>query len=522
MRKNLLFLSILLVSIFAIGCSSDGSGKGADDQTKEVSDNFNETGFPIVDEPIEITMVGQKVPNQAEFNDMSSMKEYEKSTNIKVDFQTVPFNGWEEKKNILLSGGDVPDAFFKSQLSNADIVNYGGQGVLIPLNDLIEEYAPNVQAMFEEFPEVKRTLTAPDGNIYTLPQISNYLANRIYQGWINKAWLDELGLDVPETTDEYFEALKAFRDEDPNGNGKADEIGFSSGSPTNIRKMFNGSFGVATAGANSNNFDLDKDGNVRFYPIADGYKDMLEYINKLYKEDLIDPEYFMGTAEWEANGEKGVVGTFMAGNSLSIGSYVDDYVAVGALEGPNGDKAYNQFNPTVQQIGTFAITHKNEYPAETMRWIDHFYGEEGARLIRLGVEGITYEETEDGELEYIEGVEVNDHIMYGGGSQPYIVFEEHVLSLKRHPLPVEEAEAMKEYLPEDPWPPFLFTSEEQDKIDGIQTDLDTFVDEMAVKFIVGDKPFSEWDDYVSIIEKMGVEDYLEVVEAAYERYINSN
>lgn len=519
--------SILVLSFVMVGCTSD---KETSYEVAEPSENFNETGFPIVSESIEINMTGAKKPDQADWNEMIVLQEYAEKTGINVNFEPVPGPGWEEKRNLLLSSGDLPDAFFKAGLSQSDIVTYGSQGVFIPLNDLIDQYAPNIKAMFDEYPEIKKSVTAPDGNIYVLPQAVNYLAPRIEKPWINKTWLDNLGLEVPTTTDEYYQALKAFVEEDPNGNGQADELGYSG--PPRLPRFFEiirGSFGLGNAGYQSGNFDLDSDGNVRFYPIEEGYKQMLEYSKKMYEDGLIDEEIFVQNNNWVGKGQQGIVGSFIANNSLTMGDKVDDYVAMDALEGPNGDTLYSPVKPMVQVQGTFAITSENDYPAETIRWVDYFYGKEGSKMIRMGIEGETYEVKDNGELAYLDKIlnnpdgmsfdqAIGQYTMWTGGNMPHFIYQESDLTGNSHPAALEGAEILKDNIPEDPWPPLLLTTEEQQRIAGIQTDIDTYVQEMSAKFVAGSEPLSNWDEYVSTIEQMGVEDYIEVMQAAYTRY----
>src|SRR5699024_10973892 len=136
--------------------------------------------------------------------------------------------------NLDFASGDLDDIIFAAGNSNftADMeVKYGEQGLIIPLEDLIEEYAPNIQKMFEERPDVKKSITTLDGHIYALPRVvkeggtSSWYMSPF---WYNGRWLDELGVDeLPETTEELYDLLVRFRDEDPNGNGEADEIPLS-------------------------------------------------------------------------------------------------------------------------------------------------------------------------------------------------------------------------------------------------------------------------------------------------------
>jgi len=193
-----------------------------------------------------------------------------------------------------LSSNDLPDAFHSARVSNLDISKSGDQGIFIPLNDLIDEYAPNFKKILDENPDIRKAITFPDGNIYSFPQLiePEFYSSRIGPiPWINQEWLDTLGMDIPETTDEFYEYLKAVKNEDPGDN---DGIPYGSDDIVYLIEFLYGSFGVANKGTSNPNIDLDPDdsGKVRFYPTTQGYKEALEYIHKLYAEELIEQNIY--------------------------------------------------------------------------------------------------------------------------------------------------------------------------------------------------------------------------------------
>ena len=145
--------------------------------------------------------------------------------NVSFDLTVVPGEARLEKQNLLLASGTYPDIFFDGQFSPADQMKYGGQGVLIPINDLIANHGPDIEKAWELLPVLQKWMVTPDGNIYSIPAVEEcYHCSVNQKHWINTTWLDKLGLDMPGTTDEYEAVLTAFRDDDPNGNGKQDEI----------------------------------------------------------------------------------------------------------------------------------------------------------------------------------------------------------------------------------------------------------------------------------------------------------
>ncbi|TBL81046.1 extracellular solute-binding protein [Paenibacillus thalictri] len=518
------------------GCSSESNNAPAPAQqngkesasAKEVT----ASGFPIVNTPVTLTAMAAKFSTHGEWKDMKVLNEYAKKTNITINWQTVPENAFEEKRNIALAGGDLPDVFYRAKLTPYDEVNYGSQGVLLPLNQLIDQYAPNLKALFQKYPELKRSITAPDGNIYSLPQVADYLAPRIgSKQFINKKWLDQLKLAVPTTTEEYYQVLKAFKDKDPNGNGKADEIGWSGDKSMTLWAGLRGSWGLGTAGDKNANIDIGPDGKIRFYTMDPNYKGLLEYLNKLYKEGLIDKEVFtQETAQFLAKGTEGLVGSLHVSNTGILGpKYMDDYVPMPALKGPNGDHLYSPVNPLTQVQGTFAITKNNKHPEATIRWVDYFYGEEGSKFFRMGIEGETYETLPDGNVQYKDLIVKNpkglsldqaigQYTPWPGGGLPQLLTEKYDKTGNSHPAALAGAKLLQPDIPKDVFPSFLFAKDEQDRLNALSSDITTYVNESRVKFITGALPLTEYDNYVATLKKMGAEELRGIYQKAYDRY----
>ncbi|PAV31668.1 ABC transporter substrate-binding protein [Virgibacillus profundi] len=497
--------------------------------------------MPIVEEPIKLNFFAGKAPATADdWNDVLVYNTYEEMTGIDIEWEMVPFESLKEKRNLALASGTLPDAFHTSLFANIDILKYGNQGVFIPLNDLIEEYAPNLQKLFEEYPEVKKALTFPDGNIYSLPTIysPDFLSLLISERpWVREDWLTELNMEVPETTEDLYSYLKAVKENDPNGNGEADEIPFGGTSINSLLSWLKGSYGIGNRGVGHAFIDMDPEkGEVRFYPTTDEYKEMLQFVNKLYEEKLIEQNIF--TIEWDqylANASESMYGStvFNSPEQLFAGDAGEKYMPGVALEGPYGDKLFTGISPSVGGMGGFVITNENENPAATVRWMDYFYGDEGSKLFFMGVEGETYEETDDGTVEYVDEItnspdgltldqELAKYVTWPGGGYPGIVKEEFFKGTESSPSSLESAEILKPYLIEEVWPKFTYTLEESDNLSVLSTDIEKYVEETRDKFITGDVPFTEWDNYVETIENMGLEDYMEIQKAAYGRYKGDN
>lgn len=495
---------------------------------------LNETGFPIVSEPITIDMLVGQAANHPDFDDLLVYQEYEKMTGIKVNWTMVPTNVLTEKRNLILTSGDYPEAFHSARFNTQDLMMYGEQGIFIPLNDLIDAYAPNIKQIFADDPDLLRGLTMPDGNIYSLPRIFDPAFTSVLAGWkfwINQDFLDQLGMEEPATLDDLYAYLKAVKTTDLNGNGRLDEIPLGTNGDAYLFHILRGSFGLGNRGFAHEHVDMNPEtGALRFIPTSPEYKALLEYVHKLYSEELITQDiYTVSSAEIAARAGDGVYGLMLTTNPVTAYDQ-PQYIGLQTLEGPFGDKIYSNAKASLVDIGAFVITDKNKHPEATMRWIDHFYGDEGAKLFFMGIEGITYEVMADGSVEFTDLINknpdgmsftqaVSTYIPYRNGAYPSIVKEAFFKGSEGHPTSIAAAAKFAADFPEVIWSPFSYTLNELDIMSSIGTDIDTYVKEMRAKFMLGQVSLSEWDNYVRTIERMGLNRYMSTYKAAYNRYM---
>ncbi|MBD2871711.1 extracellular solute-binding protein [Paenibacillus arenilitoris] len=485
------------------------------------------------DRPISLRMLTSVSPVYADFDNMMVWKEYEAKSGIHVNWEQVPDTSFVEKRNILLASGDVPDAIFRAQLQNSDLVKYGADGVFIPLNDLIEEHAPNLKRIFEQYPEVKEGITQPDGNIYSLPFINDFpSANYGSKLFLNEKWMNKIGAAEPTTTEEFYELLKAFRDKDANGNGQMDEVPLTAPSIDSISHALRGFWGLGNRGSAHPYVDMDEEKqSLRFIPADARYKELLAFMARLYKEKLLDEEIFtMNNAKMTAKGEADTVGSFVFVNPVPIGQTTkDDFAGMNALVGPHGDQLIAGVNPTMRVSGAFVITSVNPYPEETMKWADYWYSEEGMKLFFMGVEGETFRTVGNDQYEYVEEITKNpngltldeavgQYLAWPGSGQPTMQTEKFSKGGASYPSALAGTEKVSDYFPDEVWPAFTHTDEESALLASIGNDLTTYVNEMTVRFITGAASFSEWDNYIQTLGRMGLEQYMDAYRQAYERY----
>ena len=173
---------------------------------------------------LNITAVKVATVEDYETNDFTLW--LEDKTGIHINFNQIPDDSASEKVAMQFAGGDLPDAFLGVGLSSDALLQYGSAGAIVALDDYLEQYTPNLMKAMEYYEQGLSLIKQADGHIYSLPSINPcYHCTYANKMWVNTVWLDNLGLTAPTTTDEFTEMLKAFRDQDANGNGDpSDEV----------------------------------------------------------------------------------------------------------------------------------------------------------------------------------------------------------------------------------------------------------------------------------------------------------
>ncbi|MFB9756291.1 extracellular solute-binding protein [Paenibacillus hodogayensis] len=525
---------MLAASVIA-GCNETNKKAAEPEQKKEATpENLNKTGFPIVTKPITLKMMGAKTANQLIWGEMAFFKEMAKQTNINFEFDTPAVESYKEKLRLKFASGSLPDVLFGANLLPEDEILFGSQGQLIPLEKLIANYAPNLQKLLADYPDIRRNITTPDGHIYSLPFVDTPGAFGVYPKlWINESWLTALNLPMPKTTDDLITVLRAFKNDDPNKNGKQDEIPMSfhlvagTGIP-DIQSILLNAFGF------TGNLTIDRD-KVRFAPYEPEYKAYLSFMNRLYAEGLLDKEGYSQTVQQKnAKGNGNRIGVLAAGGPFQVvGNNLDkDYSILPPLTSALNEKPFAIRNNYLTK-GTFAITSSNPNPEATIRWVDYLYSKEGAILAAQGVEGKHFEYIDNKQglkalvpeganpAEFRGTISPNAGIFIPRIHEPVSKLNEYKLQ-ETNPLNYHIATESKkklEPIARDSYPLTYFTLEELQQLKVLETDITTYISEMSGKFIVGDASLdNKWNEYVAMLEKMKVKQYVELYQKAYDRW----
>ncbi|MBB6734739.1 extracellular solute-binding protein [Cohnella sp. CBP 2801] len=536
------------------GCSKSGGGDAAE-SGNSTGDNGT-TG-----KPASISVFAPQ-GSDADLNTNWFSKQMEDKFNIKFTWQTTTYDASSasEKRKISLASGDYPDLYllvpWVDHFSQAELLKYGKQGVIIPLNDLINEYAPHVVEAINTHPYYKAMLTAPDGNIYGIPQLNEcYHCTYEAKMWLNTDWLKKLNLEMPATTEDFKKVLEAFKTKDPNGNGKADEVPISGSVNWNwtspVPFLMN-----AFIYDDDQTYLLMDNGKVEFAPNKEGWRQGLEYLHSLYQEGLIDPGAFTQNADaYLALGDNAEAPILGAGPAMHPGIFLSDksrlyadvYNPVAPLKGPDGT-SYATYNYPSSPGGDFVLTNKASKEAQiaAIKVLDYMYTTEGATEGYLGKEGLDWRKPQEGEKAIEDGVqplyatipakdgEAPHNSAWGAMAQYYhnkayrdgIVQDTDIYKDTGYERRLQEATHLydgkepSEVFPH--WATWVDPSE-ADEVSMLRTNIQSYIQQNTSQFIMGKKDLNkDWDSYVNGFEKLNLKRYLDIMQAEYDQYKKSS
>ncbi|MZQ86249.1 extracellular solute-binding protein [Paenibacillus sp. 5J-6] len=524
-------LAVAMIMTVLIGCvSNKESGSAVSNSGSSKESSVNKEGYPIVSKALTLSIMAPDMGIQ-NWKDMPVMQEMEKLTGIKIEYRNVPRDSFDTKKNLVFASGDYPDIFFASKLTPAEEQNYGSQGILIPLEKLIDEYAPNIKKVLAEKPDIRKSITAPDGHIYSLPRIEPFQPWYRNPMWYNGKMLKELHVTkLPETTDELYNLLKLVRDTDLNKNGKKDEIPLSSSSGIKLRDIRTWILGAF--GAYEEELYVDDNNKVHYTPAEDAYKGYVTYLNKLWAENLLDHESFSQTDDQKKakimNDQVLLFSTWHAYMSHGGKPNTEDVM----FSPVRSDKVSA---PAISRnkgfsTGTFAISKSNPSPEASIRWVDYMYSKEGEMLFNKGPEGILWKFTDSSKtnIEYLPVPNGEDREAYRskitpnfGIASPMVVPDEPVKDEFAKWVDNENKTKLLDRGARVPFPALFLTEAESQEVAGFTTDLTSYVTQMEAKFIIGQESLDGWDKYVETLKKMGSDRYREIYQGAYDRWKKS-
>ncbi|WP_066191421.1 extracellular solute-binding protein [Gracilibacillus timonensis] len=524
-----MFIGLLIIA----GCSN------SDDSASSENYELSDITFPVEEEDVSLKFITESSPMAPEDpNDKLILQRLEEETGVHIDWKNYTGESFAEQRNLAVASGDLPDAIMNTAYSDYELLDLANDEAIVPVEDLIDQYMPNLQAVLEEAPEYRAMMTAPDGHIYAFPWIEELGSGKesIHSldatGWINVKWLEELGLDMPSTTEELKEALVAFKENDMAGNGETIPLSFIiSHGGEDVSFLFS-PFGE---GENWDHTVVTNDDEVLFTSAQEGYKDAINYLNELYELDLIDVEAF--EQDWNsyvAKGKEGRYGLYFTWDKANI-SGMEDYELLPPLEGPDGRKHVARSNGMGFDRSKMVITSANENLELTAKWIDKLYEPLQSVQNNWGTYG---DEEKQNIFEYDENEEMLKHLPLEG-TAPVELREETSIS---GPLAVLDSyydnvttmpddaawrleqlhETLVPYMNNDNiYPPVFMSLDELDQRSEIEADLFPYVERKKAEWITNGMADEEWEEYLAELDRLGYQDWLQIKQDAYDRNLEA-
>lgn len=483
----------------------------------------------VTEEPLDLTIHLHFRNSKVWQDDWPVAREIEKLTNIRLKSvaseQKVQSN---DMFNRVMQLNNLPDIVGGNGLKE-DFNRYGMQGKLIPLNSLIERYAPNIQRVLNQKPIVRSSITAPDGNIYHIPYIPSGIAGRGY--YIRQDWLDNLNLKTPTTVDELYTVLQAFRDRDPNQNGLKDEIPFFNRHWEEVIRLVV-FFGARSTGSDRYH-DFVVENGVVYHPYAtDEFRFGIENVAKWYAEGLIDPEILTRGSKARTQMLSENLGGFThdwfastAGYNDSLADSIPGFEFLPFL--PPADingRVMEEHGRALIKPDGWAITASNQHVIETIKYFDFYFSELGRIITNFGVKGLTFDifmaEPRFKKDVLNSKTSVLNQMMAIGAQIPIGFYQDYNYERQwTNPIAMKgiDAYAAREII-EQPFPGLTLTVDEKAIFDRNWPAIRAYMEEMIKKWITGEADVNaDWPAYIQTIQDLGFDQVIEVQNSAYKR-----
>jgi len=520
-------------------CAPTASGPGTS-SAASAGASAEPLTLPIVSQPLSLSywvpLNSNVTASMKGFGEIACYKELEKRTGIHLDFQHPPLGSDTEQFNLLAASGKYPDVIEYNWLgASGGPARYLKDGVILRLNELIDKYAPNLKAVLAKHPEWRKQIVTDEGDIYAFPFIRGDDLLLVSSGLaIRQDWLDKVGLKIPTTVDEWHTVLLAFKQKDPNGNSKADEIPLNTWAANQARGAFDRYAFVGAWGIGMNWYQ-DK-GTIKYGPLQPEFREFLGTIAQWYKEGLIDADV---VATNQNTFDAKVTTNLMGAGSMQGGNGIGKYVALMAGKGPFKLAAVQ--NPTLKagdrpQLGgrdnnypgqgTAAITSSNKRVTETVKLLDYAYSQEGSLLFNFGIEGTSYKMV-NGNPTYTDVVmrdpqlpsaQAISRYARGNFNGPFVQDVRYITQYYELP---EQKDALTQWSKptnEKLLPPITVTQDESKKFASTMADINTRFDETFNKVWTGKGTLDDWDSFVKALPGMGINDALKIQQNALDRY----
>lgn len=492
------------------------------DESGKVDGVMYKVGLPLVDEGT----YGFSIfcDDSKEKPEYYMLDEFKKQTNVDVEMRIFPYETATERLNLDLNSGDYADVVGGWTLSDSMILTYGvNQGVFIPLEDYFAEYCPRITEILD-LPGVREEMTAPDGHIYAIPYVCDDTKVG-YSPYINGRWLKNVGMDIPTTTEEFEAVLKAFKEQDANGNGDPnDEIPFSADPNNKHIESMTGWFGLPMGKSGIGILDDE----VVFAGASSTYREFLSWFNSLYEQGLIDLEIFtQDSSTWEGKGNRDLYGVSIAYGSGEFSGIVleggekSEFDVLPVLNTDKGGMWMRDTNGFSVYRTQAVITDNAEHPEVICRWFDNaFQLENGIGCNRGPVGTVVFKEDDGYRAIDVKTLPEEDQEKFSWGNLWPQSLPKYMPSgfkyIEDHPT-YNEKKVMEDtyepYLTKTTIPSFWIPLDKIDRYSDIASALTDYFNQRQAMFISGEMDIdddAQWQSYVDGLYALGLEDWMDV------------
>lgn len=555
-KSCILFILSAMLVCGTASCGNESSNNTTNSNTSAASNS--DTSSAGTAENSGTKKLSIAIPQNVNVEDYETnalTKWLEEDMNADLEFTLLPATSDEANTKISLwvsSNADLPDVLCTG-LTDTVAQDYATKGVIVDLTAYYEdpEISPNFHQadLDEERDVILNSIRFADGKIYSLYNYSPFPWNEMpYRVWVNQKWLDQLNLEVPTTTEEFRTVLEAFKNNDLNGNGKTDEIPMitaKDGYGMDPTTFLMNAFVQTTPGVD---YMIVKDGKLSPAFTTDEWKKGLEYIYGLVQDGLLSPLSFTQ--------DNTQLKTLLTASELSVGvtagsnstfsssaEAVESFVLLEPLTGPDGVCGAS-YQPSTASRNWF-ITKDAEDPEFAFRCGDWFLGTEQSWTARYGEKDVNWTDDPEVAKDYLPTFEQYTPVKYvseiygatniwgqpqnthwqGGNpmSTPLTQALYQSFAYKDDPNLDTKINYFSDHydkyynkVPDEYVTKYLQTEEELDKL-ADYADMMDFVKSSMAEFITGNRPLSDWDNYLKTLDEMGLEEYVSLRQSGFDR-----
>lgn len=546
MKKRLLagILTAVLCSTTLSGCGSTLFGYKVNRATTASAESVR---LPLKTKQTITGLTSYPSGTESDPNKRVIFERLEKKTNVHVDWKSIASDQWGDKISLqMVNFSTLPDFIFSAGFSDSDLLKYGEQELILPLEDYIDKYMPNLKKVFDEYPEYRKMSTDTKGHIWALPWIEQLGENKTAiqtignMSFINKKWLDYLKLDMPETTDELEDVLKSFKDHEADLKEKFQIDGsviplsciVNDQDPALILNGFGEGYGDNDSGRH---IAVTDDRKVICTAVQDGYREGITWLHQLYSEGLIDKECF--TQDWSTYVSKGKSGRYGVCFTWDVANIdnLKDWVPLPPLKADtlNITPQNGSFTSGFDR-GRCVVTSMAKNPALVCSWLDQMYDPLQSPQNNWGTYGeknkfniFRMSKNKNGEpmlkhekLGDASPVEVREAQCVGG---PLAVLNEYYGKYVTCP---DDAQYRLDWIKDTytdqmhgkyVYPNVFMDREDTEELSNLQADIQKEINARKSDWIMNGLDDADWDAYIKKLDAYGMEKYLGI----FQKYLDS-